>query len=139
MTDPDIRWQQRFLNFERVFLLLKDAIEQNPAQLSHLEKEGIVQRFEYTFELAWNVLRDRMEHDGITLDQISPRGVIRQAFEAKYISDAQNWLKMTTDRNLMSHTYDFAKFESVIQSVRDTYLPMLETWYKTLLEESNTP
>lgn len=92
MATPDIRWQQRFSNFERAFLLLKEAIEQDPFSLSQLEKEGVVQRFEYTFELAWNVLKDKMEHDGITLDQISPRVVIRQAFEAKYITDAENWL-----------------------------------------------
>ena len=76
-----------------------------------------------------------MEHDGITLDQISPRVVIRQAFEAKYITDAENWLKMTTDRILMRQPYDFAKFEAVIQTIRDIYLPMLETWYLTLKKE----
>ena len=136
-TGQDIRWQQRFTNFTRAFLLLRAAIEQDPAQLSQLEKEGIIQRFEYTFELAWKVLKDKMGNDGILLDQISPKAVIRQAYAAKYINDPETWLNMIGDRNLMSHTYDFAKFEDVIQAIRDHYLPLLDEWYLALLMEIN--
>jgi nucleotidyltransferase substrate binding protein (TIGR01987 family) len=107
------------------------------ATLSQLEKEGIIQRFEYTFELAWKVLKDKIESDGIVLDQISPKAVIRQAYAAKYISEPDIWLKMMGDRNLMSHTYDFDKFESVIQSIAGAYLPMLQQWYLQLLTEIN--
>ena len=133
----DIRWKQRFSNFNRAFLLLREAMENDLATLSQLEKEGIIQRFEYTFELAWKVLKDKMENDGIVLDQISPKAVIRQAFAAKYINDPDTWLKMIGDRNLMSHTYDFVKFEAVIQSIADDYLPMLQEWYLQLLMEIN--
>lgn len=135
----DIRWQQRFANFKRAFLLLREAIEQDPSQLSQLEKEGIIQRFEYTFELAWKVLKDKMENDGIVLDKISPKSVVRQAYAAKYINDPDTWLKMIGDRNLTGHTYDFAKFEEIIQSVRDSYLPLLDDWYLELLTEINVP
>lgn len=135
MTDQDVRWRQRFANFQRAFLLLREALEIDPQQLSQLEKEGIIQRFEYTFELAWKVLKDKMENDGIELDKISPNAVVRQAFAAKYIADADVWLKMIGDRNLMSHTYDFSKFEAIIQSIRDIYLPMLDEWYLGLLAE----
>jgi nucleotidyltransferase substrate binding protein (TIGR01987 family) len=83
------------------------------------------------------VLKDKMEYDGIVLDQISPKAVVRQAFAAKYINDPDTWLKMIGDRNLMSHTYDFVKFEAVIQSIADHYLPMLEEWYLELLMEAN--
>ena len=79
-----------------------------------MEKEGIIQRFEYTFELAWKVLKDKMENDGVVLDKILPKVVVRQAFNAKYIQHADIWLNMIDDRNLMSRTYDFAKFEVVI-------------------------
>lgn len=132
---PDIRWQQRFRNFERAFLLLREAMEIQPADLSQLEKEGIIQRFEYTFELAWKVLKDKMEFDGLEINQISPKAVVRQAYAAKYIPDAETWLKMIGDRNLMSHTYDFSKFEAVIDAIRKHYLPMLDDWYLQLLEE----
>ena len=139
MNDQDIRWQQRFVNFQRAFLLVREAIEKDPAQLSQLEKEGIIQRFEYTFELAWKVLKDKMESDGIVLDKISPNTVVRQAFAAKYITNAETWLKMIGDRNLMSHTYDFAKFETIIQAIRDSYLPLLDEWYLELLTEIHNP
>lgn len=136
-NQQDIRWQQRFKNFQRAFLLLREALEQDPAQLSQLEKEGIIQRFEYTFELAWKVLKDKMEHDGLEINQISPKAVVRQAFAAKYLDNAETWLRMIGDRNLMSHTYDFSKFEAVIATLRSDYLPMLDTWYLDLLAEIN--
>ena len=135
----DIRWQQRFANFQRAFLLLRDAIDSNLPELSQLEKEGIIQRFEYTFELAWKVLKDKIENDGLILDQVSPKAVIKQAFAAKYIDSPETWLRMIGDRNLMSHTYDFVKFEAVIQSIDSDYLPMLQDWYMGLLEQLNQP
>ena len=135
MSNQDVRWQQRFHNFQRAFLLLREAMEIDPQELNQLEKEGIIQRFEYTFELAWKTLKDRMEFDGIVLDKISPKAVVREAYAAKYIDDAETWLKMIGDRNLMSHTYDFAKFEAVIETIRESYLPMLDEWYASLIEE----
>jgi|SaaInl8_200m_RNA_FD_contig_21_927627_length_629_multi_7_in_0_out_0_2 nucleotidyltransferase substrate binding protein (TIGR01987 family) len=133
----DIRWKQRFRNFQRAFLLLREPLGHDTNTLSPLEKEGIIQRFEYTFEIAWKVLKDKMEYDGIVLDKISPKAVVRQAHEAKYITDAKTWLKMIGDRNLMSHTYDFVKFEAVIETIESQYLPMLEEWYIELLAEIN--
>ncbi|MBV5302198.1 MAG: nucleotidyltransferase substrate binding protein [Methylococcales bacterium] len=135
--NQDTRWKQRFSNFSRALSLLREAMEEDLDSLKQLEKEGIIQRFEYTFELAWKVLKDKMEFDGIVLDQISPKAVVRQAFAAKYINDPDTWLKMIGDRNLMSHTYDFMKFEAVIQSIADAYLPMLDEWYFSLLMEAN--
>jgi nucleotidyltransferase substrate binding protein (TIGR01987 family) len=135
--NQDIRWKQRFSNFSRALSLLREAMEEDLPSLKQLEKEGIIQRFEYTFELAWKVLKDKMEFDGIVLDQISPKAVVRQAFAAKYINDPETWLRMIGDRNLISHTYDFVKFEAVIQSIADAYLPMLDEWYFSLLMEAN--
>ena len=135
--NQDTRWKQRFSNFSRALSLLREAMEEDVFSLKQLEKEGIIQRFEYTFELAWKVLKDKMEFDGIVLDQISPKTVVRQAFAAKYINDPDTWLKMIGDRNLISHTYDFVKFEAVIQSIADSYLPMLDEWYFSLLMEAN--
>jgi nucleotidyltransferase substrate binding protein (TIGR01987 family) len=135
--NQDTRWKQRFSNFSRALSLLREAMEEDVFSLKQLEKEGIIQRFEYTFELAWKVLKDKMEFDGIVLDQISPKTVVRQAFAAKYINDPDTWLKMIGDRNLMSHTYDFVKFEAVIQSIADSYLPMLDEWYFSLLMDAN--
>ena len=110
-------------------------MDQDISRLNQLEKEGAIQRFEFTFELAWKVLKDKMEHDGLTIDQISPRAVVRLAYQANYIDDAEVWLRMIGDRNLMSHTYDSAKFEAVLQSVAREYLPMLSEWQLGLMQE----
>ena len=132
----DIRWKQRFQNFSRAFLLLREALENDLASLNQLEKEGCIQRFEYTFELAWKVLKDKMEYDGLVLDQISPKAIVRQAFTTKYLNNAEVWLKMIGDRNLMSHTYDFAKFEAILRTVQTDYLPILDDWHLELMEEA---
>ena len=134
----DIRWKQRFDNFQRAFILLREVMDNDLTKLEPIVKEGIIQRFEYTFELAWKVLKDKMESDGLTIDKVSPKMVIKQAYASKYINDVDQWLAMMGDRNLMSHTYDFAKFEAVIQSIAKHYLPILNDLYLSLLDEINS-
>ena len=104
--------------------------------LSQLEREGVIQRFEYTFELAWNLLKDRLEYDGIALPTVTPRQVIRHAFQAKLIHDGDTWIDMLTDRNLMSHTYDCEKFETVIRKIQRQYLVILGELYERLSLEA---
>ena len=134
---PDeIRWHYRFKNFSRAFSLLREALEKEGRALNQLEREGVIQRFEYTFELAWNLLKDRLEHDGIVLPTVTPRQVIRQAFQAKLIKDGDTWIAMLTDRNLMSHTYDFAKFDAVIDRIQHRYLAILGELYERLSLEA---
>lgn len=135
MNNHDIRWQQRFQNFGRAFTLLRSTFEDEERTFNQLELEGIIQRFEYTFELAWKTLKDKMEYDGLVLDKISPKMVIKQAFQAKYIANGETWLKMIGDRNLMSHTYDFSKFEAILQTIRQEYVPLLDEFYTGLLAE----
>lgn len=128
-----IRWRQRFENFERAFRLLQEAFEKDPSQMSDLEKEGVVQRFEYTFELAWKTLKDYLVYHGVTFDQITPRSVIKQAFAAGIIADGQTWIDMLEQRNLMSHTYDNAIFETVFRNISDRYVVAIQqvfTWLK---------
>ncbi|ALO15750.1 nucleotidyltransferase substrate binding protein, family [Salinivirga cyanobacteriivorans] len=133
--EKDIRWKQRYENFEKAFLLLKEAVEMDILKLSQLEKEGIIQRFEYTFELAWKVLKDKMEEDGIIMETISPKYVVRKAFEARYIDDAETWFLMIGDRNQMSHTYNFSKFEEIIFSIQNNYIDILYHLYETLKKQ----
>lgn len=119
--DQDIRWQQRLNNFSRAVKLLEEASMLDPSSLSMLEKEGMIQRFEYTLELAWKTLKDKMLNDGIILDRISPKMVVKQAYQSKYIDDVEIWLKMINDRNLLSHTYDIQTFDAIIPSIQTTY------------------
>lgn len=125
MNETDIRWKQRFENFKRALTLLNDALSQGLDSLNQLEQEGAIQRFEYTFELAWKTVKDRLESDGNTLEQISPRSVFRTAFELRYLSSIEQWLAMVNDRNLMSHTYDFEQFHDILVAVQTDYLPLL--------------
>lgn len=133
-----IRWKQRFENFERALLLLREAFAGAPGEMSDLEKEGAIQRFESTFELAWKTLKDYLVHSGFRFDQITPRSVIKQAFAAKIIQDGQIWINMLEQRNLMSHTYDKQIFETVFAAISGQYLVALEqvfTWLKNKASE----
>lgn len=134
--NQDIRWEQRFQNFTRAITLLKEIEALEIDKISFLEKEGIIQRFEFTLELAWKTLKDKMEFDGILLDKISPKMVLKEAYQAKYINDIDTWLKMINDRNLVSHTYDFETFELIIPSIQKNYISVLNDLYLSCLEMS---
>ena len=135
----ETRWKYRFTNFSRAFALLRDALEPGVEELNQLEREGVIQRFEYTFELAWNTLKDRLEYDGIVFNTVTPRSVIRQAFQSGIIGDGETWLDMLTYRNLSSHTYDAARIEAVLKNIHDRYLALLNGLYLRLMEESIEP
>ncbi len=123
----DVRWEQRFENFEKAFLHLQDATQRNFSSLSDLEKEGLVQRFEFTFELAWKTLKDYLVFSGIVFDQVTPRSVIKQAFAAGIIADGQLWIDMLRDRNLMSHVYGEAVFLQVAEGISTRYAEAIKT------------
>uniref|UniRef100_Q3AT09 Nucleotidyltransferase substrate binding protein, HI0074 n=1 Tax=Chlorobium chlorochromatii (strain CaD3) TaxID=340177 RepID=Q3AT09_CHLCH len=130
----DIRWKQRLQNYSRAIKLLQEVPELDREKLSFLEKEGIIQRFEYTLELAWKTLKDKMEEDGIILDKISPKMVLKEAYKAKYIDNIELWIEMVNDRNLLSHTYDFETFEEIIIDIQYRYTQLLSDLYINLIE-----
>ncbi len=119
---PDIRWKQRLTNFDRAYLLLRDALANGPAALNQLEKEGVTQRFEYCFELAWKTTKDYMEANGVVFAVVTPREVVKDAFAAKIIADGQVWIAMLDHRNLLSHTYSPAVFEQAVEAIHQRYL-----------------
>jgi nucleotidyltransferase substrate binding protein (TIGR01987 family) len=120
--NPDVRWKQRFQNFDGAYILLHDALKSGPDSLTQLEKEGVIQRFEYTFELAWKTLKDYLEESGREISPITPRQVIKEAFAAKVISDGEVWIKMMDNRNLLSHNYDSAVFSDAVKAIDEHYL-----------------
>ncbi len=105
MSNEDIRWKQRFQNFKKAFALLEEAVEINNRQgLSDLEEQGLIQRFEFTHELAWHVLRDYFYYHSNT--QITgSRDATREAFNKGLIQDGEGWMGMIKSRNQSSHTY----------------------------------
>lgn len=127
------RWKYRFDNYKRAFTLLREAMEQET--LSQLEQEGAIQRFEYTMELAWKTIKDYLESQNVVFDQITPRAVIRKAFEAGVIKDGETWQNALDARNKMSHTYNFETFGKIIGEIREHYLAVLDALYFFLLEE----
>ena len=131
----EIRWQYRFRNFSRAYSLLCEALEGEIQDLNDLEKEGVIQRFEYTFELSWNTLKDRLEHDGVIMDSVTPRNVIRTAAATGWIADGQTWINMLEDRISTSHRYDIELLESVLSNIQNKYLPILDELQQRLSRE----
>ncbi|MFZ4803875.1 MAG: nucleotidyltransferase substrate binding protein [Synechococcus lacustris] len=120
--NADIRWKQRFQNFDRAFVLLRDALENGPVALNQLEKEGVIQRFEYCFELAWKTIKDYLEDGGFVFAIVTPRQVLKDAYAAKILGDGQVWIDMLDHRNLLSHTYSPVVFEQAVEAIHTRYL-----------------
>ena len=133
MTDPTPRWQYRFDNYRRAFTLLREAIEQEQP-LTQLAKEGVTRRFARVVELAWKTLKDYLESENVVLEPVTPRTVIRRAFEAGIIEQGDAWQKALDARNRMSRTYNLETFERVIADIRTSYLAAFEELYIFLLE-----
>jgi len=130
--NPDIRWKQRFQNFDRAVHLLSEALAQGPSALSQLEKEGTIQRFEVCLELAWKTIKDYLEHSGVVVQPVTPRQVIKDAFAAKILPDGQVWIDMLDHRNLLSHTYDGSELERAIIALTSRYRPAFEALHTFL-------
>ena len=133
--NPDIRWKQRFENYEKALMLLREALT-DVESLSALEKEGVVQRFEFTVELAWKTLKDYLEDSGVLFEQITPSNVIKQAYAAKIIADGQLWIDMLRCRNRLSHTYDEAVFDQAVREMSQRFLRGFNELYDFLKRRS---
>src|SRR5699024_5487091 len=127
----DVRWRQRFDNFERSFnLLYKYA---NGKIETDLERESLIQFFEMTFELSWKVLKDYLEAEGYLAK--SPRESIKLAFQIELIEDGHLWLEALSKRNLTTHTYDEDLAKKFVVEIKEDFAPMLKELYDKLLEE----
>lgn len=126
MTETEnIRWKLRFINFEKSFKLLEEAIQiKNP---SETERAGIIQFFKMTFELSWKLLKDYLESEGYSIK--SPRQAIKQAVQSEIIDNGHEWLEALDDRNLTVHTYDEDTAKKVEERISNIYFPMINTLY----------
>ncbi len=117
----DIRWIQRLENFKKAFQQLEEAvILYKNRGLSELEKQGMIQSFEYNFELSWNLIRDYFLYQGITEIRGS-RDAFKTAFKYGFIEDGEVWMEMIGARNLTSHTYDKEMSDQLIKSITEKY------------------
>ena len=131
----DIRWVQRFSNYSKALARLSDAIrlaEERP--LTDLEKQGLIQAFEFTHELAWNTIKDFYENQGETGIQGS-RDAARLAFRRGLIENGGSWMEMIKSRNETSHTYDEATADRIIAAVTDAYYGEFKALEQRLIKE----
>ena len=118
----DVRWQQRFANYQKALSQLENAVDlAQQRKLSDLEKQGVIQAFEFTYELAWNTLKDFYENQGETGIQGS-RDAIRLAFARGLIDNGDLWMKMIKDRAATSHTYNEETVDLIITDVCESYM-----------------
>lgn len=123
MRNPDVRWIQRFENFKKALAQLQDAVAlAGRRELSGLERQGLVQAFEFTHELAWNTLKDFLEERGQT-GIYGSRDVTRSAFAAGLVGDGDLWMRMIASRNQTTHTYNEEVVEDICGAIVRDYAP----------------
>jgi nucleotidyltransferase substrate binding protein (TIGR01987 family) len=119
--DTDVRWKQRFSNFKKATAQLSEFIQKG--ELNKFEIQGLIQCFEYTFELAWKTMKDYLEQEGFEVK--SPRSAIQTAFQTQLITDGHSWIDALEKRNLMAHTYDENKAVEAEQLIREKYYKII--------------
>jgi nucleotidyltransferase substrate binding protein (TIGR01987 family) len=117
------RWKERLKSYNKALLQLESALQQK--QFSVLEKDGVIKRFEFTFELAWKTLQDKLYDQGY-LSTKGPKPVIKQAFNNGIITDGQAWIDMLIDRNNPTHLYDESAAVSIFDRIQITYFALLQ-------------
>ena len=132
--NKDIRWQQRFVNFNKAFEQLERFIVHK--HLNEMEEQGLIKAFEYTYELSWKTLQDLLIEKGYN-NITGPRPVIEQSFQDGYIVDGKGWMRMHTSRNLTSHTYDEQTAQEIIEGIKKEYFSLLRDLQLRFEEEKN--
>lgn len=118
----NLRWEQRFVSYQKAFTKLEqDLLLANTRELTLLEKQGIIHGFEFTFELAWKLLKDYLEYQGFN-NILGPRDSIKEAFNLGIIQNGNIWLEALQARNLTSHVYDEEISEKVFIEIKSKYI-----------------
>ena len=118
MENQDIRWKQRFENFEKALSQLAKFISKG--ELNDLEEQGLIQSFEYTHELAWNVMKDFLTFEGIQ-NIIGSRSATREAFNKGLTEEGQIWMDMIDSRNESVHTYNKETADKIVHKIKEVY------------------
>ena len=127
MNAQDIRWQQRFANYKKALSQLREAVElSEQRELSRLEKQGVIQAFEFCHELAWNTLKDFLQDQG-NQNIRGSKDATREAFKVGLITDGEQWMAMIQSRNLSSHTYNEKVSEDLVGAILGSYFPLFVT------------
>lgn len=124
----DVRWKQRFQNLEKAFLHLQEACKRENGDW--LIAAGLIQTFEFTFELSWKTLKDYMTELGETAK--FPRDVIKSAFQGGLIIDGHRWIEMLEKRNELTHTYNEEQAQAAVKLIKESYLSALDQVYQMM-------
>ena len=128
----DIRWHQRLANYEKAFARLAAAVAlARQRALSELEKQGLIQAFEFTHELAWKVMKDYFVWQG-TVDITGSRDATREAFSQGLVSDGEGWMEMIRSRNQTSHTYNEEVANEIAARITDQYAPLFDAFLQRM-------
>jgi nucleotidyltransferase substrate binding protein (TIGR01987 family) len=139
--NEDIRWKQRFSNFQRALQTMTEAVElAGQRDLSKLEQQGLIQGFEFTHELAWNVLKDYLEDQGF-IQIVGSKNATRTAFKNQLINDGEVWMDMIKARNLSSHTYNTEIAEGIVDDILKRFYSAfadMQTTFKELADKDHS-
>ncbi|VAW43308.1 hypothetical protein MNBD_CHLOROFLEXI01-3662 [hydrothermal vent metagenome] len=131
----DVRWKQRFQNYEKAYLSLvksKEALAQEPD--NQFIQDSVIQRYEYTIELAWKTMKDYLEELGF-LGVSSPKKVVRKAYQEGIIAAADNWMNALNDRNRTTHAYEEAMAKAVTKAIVEDHVAIFHDLYLYLKQE----
>ena len=122
------RWQQRLSNYANALIQLKSAVTlSSQRSLSDLEKQGLIQSFEFTHELAWNLMKDYFLHQG-NPNITGSRDAVREAFNKGLITDGEHWMGMIKSRNQTSHTYNKKVADEITENIITIYFKLFESF-----------
>ena len=129
--EEDIRWKQRFENYENALTHLEEGIIYYDVNPINLVKEGIIQRFEFTHELAWKVMKDFLEYEGIK-GIVGSRSATREAFNKNLLTNGQEWMNMIESRNDTVHTYNPNILETEFSKIVSIYIDLFKEFKNTM-------
>ena len=133
MTDLDIRWKQRLYNYSQALNRLREAVQLAQVRaLTALEQQGLIQAFEFTHELAWKLLKDYLQHQGIEAITGS-RDATRLAYQNGLIAEGEIWMAMIRARNLSSHTYNLEQAQAIAADVIEAFTPAFRALHQRFL------
>lgn len=130
MENARPRWEQKLQSYHKALNRLAEIVNvMDKRQLNEFEADGLIQRFEFTFELAWKLMRSYAEFQGTDKEIMGSRDAIRWAFENKLISDSGTWMEMVKRRNDTSHTYDEDTASEAVLSIKESYYQVFTVFY----------
>ena len=132
------RWEQKLNSYRKALSRLAEVINvMKVRQLNDFEADGLIQRFEFTFELAWKLMKSYADYQGTDKEIMGSRDAVRWAFENKLIEDSDVWMEMIKRRNDTSHNYDEDTAADVIVRVKDVYFQAFVYFYERMNDLSS--